>query len=745
MSKKKKTKKKNSSNQASRRRAAVAAAEAATLRKQPTEIDGDVESGATDEDAAGSRWSPLLVGLLIFLLSTPAIFGPYGQKHGYTPDLHMAAYIQVGSLVVLSFFLLAILFSKRMKVDVPRSPLLLPLLLFYGWAMLSVLWADTKYEAVVDALDWSGAFLCALLVILLLREVKQIQLMLFFILISGLLMALLGIGQFLFGIDWVQQHVVPAATFSNKNMAGQYGVLTLPIALVFFLRSKQHWKIWFFAVVMALIMTYIFYTRSRGAWVGALTGVIALIGLVIYLKIKHDYHFFGDMPIKRVAFVASLALFFGLASLTPTRLGNIDKVMEASIGAKPKALSSRTGGEILRANTEGFDKSANRRLTMWGNSIPMFKEHFLIGVGLGNWTIHHAAYQSYYKPDLLLMRNQYHANAHNDYIEILCELGIIGFALFVWVIVSLFRVIRRLLLHDDAQYFVLAMPFIMAISGIAVNAVFSFPLKQPVPILMVMIYIAVLSNLYGKGVEGGRDYILPILPLPIRTAAAVVTILAAAGLFKLQYDWYHSEVHYRDSVISMKSQKYKKAYLAAKRAYALNPLRTNLLWTQATAMLQLGRKGFYNPAVEMLEKVAAARYYSSSTLLNLASAYHKIGRHQDAVKAISDLSRVQPIGFPVKYQHGILLINAGQYEEAIKQLETLHRYHYFLYKEASDDVNREEKKLEDPEYNNVGLLKRLKRDQKKEQKALAKVSKVLGQAKLVIQQRRKKATVGSAS
>ena len=618
-----------------------------------------------------SSWPPLLAGFLVFLISTPAIVGPYGQTVGYSPDLHMAAYIQVGGALILSLFLISCFALKR--VVVLRSPILLPMVLFYAWAMLSVLWADHKYDAIVDALDWTGAFLGGMLVVLLLRDIKLLHRLFLFLLVSGVLMALLGIGQYLFGIDWVLQHVVPAATFSNKNMAGQYGVMILPIAVAFFLHSKSEAKVWAFAIIIALIMAYIFYTRSRGALLGLLTEMIFLSGILIYLKRKHEFHILGDMPTKKVALAASLALFVGLSALTPSMLGNLSKVLEASTGSKLfpelKILKAEHGGENLK-RAVSLQGSENIRITMWANSIPMFKDHFLVGVGMGNWSKHYGAYQNWYKPDRsLLYYGKYHGNAHNDYVEILCEFGIIGFALFLWLIAALFRAMRRLLASRDKECYLLTAAVVLAVMGIGMNAAFSFPLKQPVPIFIMMVYIAVISNMYGAKFEVGREYVLPCPPKPVIGAAVVVAIIATAGLFVLQYNWYFSEIHYRNAVVSLRQANYSNARIEARRAYELNPLRTELLWREVSSLLASNPSARNKEIVSMMEAVVASRPYLPRSALNLAQAYANVGRYNDAAETLGRMVKVQPSNFRVKLKYGLLLFNAGRYEEAIKVLE----------------------------------------------------------------------------
>lgn len=652
-------------------------------------------TAAVKEDS--SIWPSLLSGLLIFLIATPTIMGPYGQKNGYTPDLHMAAYIQVGAAVILLLFWLSGFVRKRMQIVLPRSPLLLPLLLFYGWAMLSISWADSKYEAVNDGLDWSGAFLCGLLVLLLLRDVKRLRTLLFFILVSGLLMALLAVGQYLFGVDWVQQHVVPAATFSNKNMAGQYGVLTLPLAAMFFLYSRERRQIWLFAVALSLISAYILYTRSRGVLTGLLAEAAVFFGLAAYLRFKHGFRLSEGAPGGKAALATAAILFSGLAYLTPATFGNAEKALENSLGAKSPVLAYEHGGEVL-AHILEHEQSAETRLTIWGNSVPMFKEHFLIGAGLGNWTADYEQYQSWSKPDFSLMAGEYHANAHNDYIEILLELGVVGFMLLVWVAVSLFRVSARLLACEDRNYFLPALCLTATIAGIAVNAAFSFPLKQPIPFLMLIIYMAVLSNLYGAAVEKGRDYVFPLPSEPVKAGIAAALVAVATGLFVLQYNWYQSELHYRNAVINLQKQQPREAYAEAEQAYAFNPLRKDLLHVQAQYLMGVRDEQSRERGIEILQEGVRAAPHSWSALHNLSLGYNIVGRHADSAGILKKLTRYQPLNFPVKRPYALRLLASGRPEEALKAIELYRRNWQYDYELAEREIKMEEERMKHPDY-----------------------------------------------
>ena len=57
---------------------------------------------------------------------------------------------------------------------------------------------------------------------------------------------------------------------------------------------------------------------------------------------------------------------------------------------------------------------------MWTSSINMFKDHPVIGVGIGQWRTKYG--ESYRLPS----ENQHLYHAHNNFIQLLSEVGILG-------------------------------------------------------------------------------------------------------------------------------------------------------------------------------------------------------------------------------------------------------------------------------------------------------------------------------
>lgn len=79
---------------------------------------------------------------------------------------------------------------------------------------------------------------------------------------------------------------------------------------------------------------------------------------------------------------------------------------------------------------------------MWGAAFGVFLERPILGVGFDNWG---AFASTFYKPGEL--EHVYGGNpgmlygrqAHNSYVQILAEQGILGFSAFVWILADFWR------------------------------------------------------------------------------------------------------------------------------------------------------------------------------------------------------------------------------------------------------------------------------------------------------------------
>lgn len=303
-------------------------------------------------------------------------------------NLPKALFIQNGVILLAVFFF----WTRKFKIkgidglNFTVSKTLIAYILFLAWAGLSIFWATNKYEAVVIFTHWSvcGLFLFCI------QNMNIDKRVVFLILVfTAWIVVLIGLGQHFFRLDWVLQSSPPASTFANKNLTNGYILMTMPLCVAFMVSTYQCKK-WVSFVKLSLIMattlTYIGIANRKTA-----VAVIPIIGtyyLVKYLR-RLDYSMIAILTVG--LFVA------GYLYLNPAFF------------------------------QEG---SLSHRVQIWQHTGEIIKSHPIVGVGAGNFKVYYDKYA-----DLRMNTDE----AHNDYVQMLCELGIVGIYLAFLVIVYAFR------------------------------------------------------------------------------------------------------------------------------------------------------------------------------------------------------------------------------------------------------------------------------------------------------------------
>lgn len=300
-------------------------------------------------------------------------------------NLPKVLFIQNGVVLLAVVF-----FWTRKFKDIAVSRTLIAYMVFLAWAGLSIFWATNKYEALVIFSHWTtcGMFL------FLVQNLNINRTVMFLILIStACLVSLIGLAQVFFGFDWVVQSegAGPGATFANGNLAGNYILLVMPLCAAFMvsvclhLKGKQRlYYLGTLCIAMEIMLSYLYSIYSRIVVI-----VILILGTYYLVKYLRRIHY------TVIAFVAIGLLVAGYFYVNP-----------------PSSF---------------YDKF---RVKMWKNTGEIIKERPITGVGAGNFKIH---YDKYAKVQINVNE------AHNDYLQIFCELGIVGLYLAFLVVAYAYR------------------------------------------------------------------------------------------------------------------------------------------------------------------------------------------------------------------------------------------------------------------------------------------------------------------
>ena len=478
---------------------------------------------------------------------------------------------------------------------------------------------------------------------------KQWLTLLTAIFISGVLAALVGIAQYLLNFSAVIQAAPPASFFGNKNMGAHYALLTFPLGIALFWIAKTTTKQWLFAIGNSFIIIYIFYSTARAAWLSAFISTIFLIIAFTLLKQLS----FSKSRIQSI--LASLLLIAIFSHLN-------------NQGFNPNALNS-FGNEvssIADQATTNFNNS-NVRLIKWRNAWDLYKDNWLIGIGLNNWLIEYPIYHQRYGNDSGVRLDSQSDHTHNDYIQLVVETGTIGLLLFVSLLVLIIRQLYRFFTHDDLdlQQALLLIGVVGALIAIGIDALFSFPLQLPHTMFLFLLYLGIVSSI--------AQPIKTVIIKNKQTKPYMIGFgLASIASIILYTQWFQAEAWFRKANFDIEAKSHQAAIVSAEKAYKYNPYKYDMLKYRAISLKNVNHPDSEKAILAVLDSYPnnlnslnrAVNFYSSQRRMNdaliyalrmealaprsayvyqnLAAVYQGLGRHDLVVSNIKKLLAVDP-------------------------------------------------------------------------------------------------------
>ncbi|MGH2352977.1 MAG: O-antigen ligase family protein, partial [Chloroflexota bacterium] len=300
-----------------------------------------------------------------------------------------------------------------------RSPLLAAVAGLLTALVLSVLVATDIAMAAKELLKWGELAAVYLAGTTLLQTPGQRRTLLVWLVgaslsqaVFGLVQSVLHVGPEHFMIGGVVMRAY--GTFEQPNPFGGYLGLGLPLAVAvcLFGLAPGLWRR-LTAVAAAVIATALVLTLSRGAWTAQ---VVALLLVVTTgsRTARHAVLTFGAL---------GLLLLAGLWPLLPSEFaGRLTSVASSAVDL----------GSVRDATITPENWAVLERLSQWFAGWQMFRAHPLLGVGIGNYDAVYDDYRLEQWPVAL-------GHAHNHYLTIAAEAGLLGFLAYVAFLVVAFR------------------------------------------------------------------------------------------------------------------------------------------------------------------------------------------------------------------------------------------------------------------------------------------------------------------
>jgi len=525
-----------------------------------------------------------------------------------------------------------------------RTPLDVPVLLFYVFCLLSLFQAANPYQAVFYLLNWGAGIIFYFLLVNTLRGEKTVDR--FFYIAAGtlFLVSLIGILQHLFHIDWIPQVKPPASTFSNRNMASHFVALTFPLTMGCVVIAK---RIRITCLGLASLLTavvFLAYTQTRSAWL-ALIAVLAALCVVPILPPFSSSLRKGLTKRRLVYALAALVLFSaGIGGLAYTGVLPVEKM---------------TGRFATLTNLKS--RTVSLRLIWWKNAAVMVKDNLLWGVGLGNFKIEYPLYHRAAELDWTFSDESQLTRVHNDHLQLLAEIGVLGFCVYAGVFFTFFYIFWKVCSDADGPGRLRALFIALGVMSYLVFAAFSFPMERALPPIYLFTFFGLMGFLYANRVKKEVRVTAGGLQVCMRagTAAVLVLFLAMSVLFLRKVilsDKYF--VHATNLMGRGNIQTVNHLLEKSKIFYEWNLYISTFLARNYTA------QGKYREALKEYRQSLSVHPNNINTMLNMGHCYLNLKDYDRAEECFNRFKEITPGSPKVHNNLGVVYFMKKDYVRA---------------------------------------------------------------------------------
>lgn len=298
------------------------------------------------------------------------------------------------------------------------TPIHLLVLLYWGIAVVSTALSPVKKAAFTDLRNFTLYLLLFALCARVLRSSRFRYWLITLYLHVTLIVSVYGLRQWFFGAPALATWVDPESPLSkttrvysylgNPNLLAGYLLPAVILSAV----AIFAWQSWFkkaLALTMFVVnIACLILTFSRGGWIGLVVAILTLLGLLYYWWSVHM------PPLWR-----TWSLWILLGSVTGV-------LLIAILFVEP------VRERVFSIFADRRDSSNNFRKNVWTAVFKMIHDYPLTGIGPG-----HSAFNQIYP---LYQLPRYTAlSAYSIFLEHTVELGFIGLACFLWLLIVIFN------------------------------------------------------------------------------------------------------------------------------------------------------------------------------------------------------------------------------------------------------------------------------------------------------------------
>jgi O-antigen ligase len=294
------------------------------------------------------------------------------------------------------------------RVDHVLVPATKFLLAFLSWMVLCVpgaLVAGNSFELVFG--NFVKTALMCIVVAATVRGIRDVERLAFVYLVAATVYAGVVITRFDLGSgpDWRLGHLY----YYDANDLATFLVTAMPLGLYFLHAGRSMVTRVFAAGALAVITVAFVHTGSRG-------GFIALIAVAGFIVLRYS-----AIALTRRVFVTVLVAVIVMATASTQYWEQMGTIM--------------SDADYNRTDESG-------RMQIWSRGVGYMLVHPLLGVGPGNFQTAEGTLSPYAERQQFGVGVRWNA-AHNSYIQVGAEMGVVGLLLFLAILVNAFVALYR--------------------------------------------------------------------------------------------------------------------------------------------------------------------------------------------------------------------------------------------------------------------------------------------------------------
>jgi len=366
-------------------------------------------------------------------------------------------------------YILAVIFNKY---------LIIPLLFLLSLAAATIFSQNLTtslyglYSRQQGLVSYIFYFLFFILLLLNIKNFIQVKRIVKVAIIASFFVSLYGLVQ-VAGFDfmnWTEPIITSgriSSTLGQPNFLASYLLLVIPLAGYLFLEARGLLIKFCWLVVLFLDILCLFFTYSRGGWLGLLTGLAILALIYLWANRKTIMK-----KTKNLKIIFSLIILIVL--LSSVALAKNDFFL-----ARLKSSFDLKSGSIAA------------RINFWQASLEAIKDRPLLGYGLDTQG---EIFAKYYKKDWAVYGqvNVYPNRAHNLFLDTMLTSGFIGLIFYLALLYLFFKLIRDNIRMGKARQLSLAV--FLAITCYLISLLFGFAIVVTNIYFWLFLAIAVAIN-----------------------------------------------------------------------------------------------------------------------------------------------------------------------------------------------------------------------------------------------------------